>query len=1302
VTERPGCIYLWGTMKSWSQGLATFCALAASSFLVAALPAAEEPPLPNPPPSPPDWLNPQLTGLNNEPAHASMVICPDAETARAIQYTANSERVKSSFYRSLNGEWKYHYSKTVNDRVPGFWDPGFDDAAWPTIPVPSNVEKLGYGVPIYVNIRYPWRQPWTPPLIPPDDPNNTVNSYRRTFTVPEEWAGRRVFVTFDGVNSFFYLWVNGRKVGMGKDSRTPVEFDLTTYLKPGENLLAVENFRWCDGSYLEDQDFWRMSGIFRDVYLWSPPPVHIRDFEVRTNLDPKYQDGEIRVGVRLRNYSDQVAQAGVRAELFDPEGRRILNPFVPARLGAGEEVPMGGASVVTNVRPWTAETPHLYQLLLTVQEQGGKILEVIPVRVGFRKVEIRDGNLLLNGRRILCKGVNRHEIEPERGQAITVESMIKDLELMKQFNINANRCSHYPNQPAWYDLCDRYGIYLVDEANVESHGMGYGDATLARRPEWRDAHLNRTMRMVERDKNHPSVIIWSLGNEAGNGPNFKATYDWIKRRDPTRPVQYERAGFASNTDIICPMYAPPSGLRRYAEGDAIDTGEGPDWQCPAQETRSRPLILCEYAHAMGNSSGNLWLYWDLIYDKPFLQGGFIWDWVDQAQRETATERCRIQDRSAHRWPCVLNSPRRFENVISGPVVVEPAVAGNCSQALTIEAWVYPTPTDCRRTLIGKGSKQWSLCQTPDELEFQLQPAGSGKPVVASAPLPRDWVGQWHHVAGTYDGQKLQLWIDARAAAEAACSGPIQLTSHYLTVGADPEPPEWQAAAFFRETRVYSRALEKEELARTDRGTDPDLVLWLDFRDVKSEPLLDRPVTWAYGGDYGPPGTPSDDNFNCNGLISCDRVPHPGLHQVKHVYQNVHCTAVDLMACTIDVKNRFDFLNLNQAATGEWRLVSDGIEVQRGSLELPDLPPGATARITLPVSPFEPEPGVEYWLEVSFHLKQDAVWAKAGHELAWDQFRLPDAAPVERFQPDPASPRPHLRETASAIVVSVKDLALRFDKAAGTLVSITFKGRELLEVPLRPDFWRAPTDNDRGRNMTDSQGVWRLAHEGAQVQSLSAQEDAGAGTVMVRADLRLPAVEASWQTTYTISSQGEILVAVLFKPDKTDLPKIPRLGVQMTLAPGFDRVTWLGPGPEETYVDRKDARVGRYRGTVHEQFFTRYTEPGESGNKVEVRWIALSNDQGLGLLAIGMPLLSANALHHTTDDLQSAKHAPELPARQATVLNLDLEQQGVGGDNSWGAWPHDPFMLPCREYRYGFRLRPFTGEENVADLGRRGW
>jgi beta-galactosidase len=1044
-----------------------------------------------------DWQNPKLTGFGNQPPHATMVACPDAQTARRIAFVANSERVKSPFYRSLNGDWKYHYAANHAGRVPAFWTPDFDDRSWATIPVPSNVELSGYGIPVYVNIKYPWT--WhgvkpNPPFVPEDDPNNTVNSYRRKFTVPGDWAARRVLLTFDGVNSFFYLWINGQKVGLGKDSRTPVEFDITPYLRPGENLLAVENFRWSDGSYLEDQDMWRLSGIFRDVYLWSPPNMHVRDLEVKTDQDAQYRDATLGLLVTLENAGPQPVTVSIEGTLLDASGKSVAAPRMEMRVDPG--VTNGQArlsTTIANPLKWSAESPNLYKLLLTLKDARGTVLEVIPANVGFRKVEIRDGNLLVNGKRILIKGVNRHEFEPDRGQAITVASMEKDIQVMKQFNINAMRCCHYPNQTAWYDLCDRYGLYLIDEANIESHGMGYGPETLAKNPDWAAAHLNRTVRMVERDKNHPSVIIWSLGNEAGDGPNFEATSKWIHQRDSSRPVHYEQAARKPYTDIVCPMYPPPRELAKYAS-----------------EAQTRPYIMCEYEHAMGNGSGDFWSYWGQIYSQPHLQGGFIWDWVDQGLRQR------------------------------------------------------------------------------------------------QQPLP---------------------------------------------------------LAHFEKVKPGDKTF------------------------------------WAYGGDFGPAGTPSDDNFCCNGLVTPDRQPHPGLYQVKHVYQYLHCQPRDLAHRTVEVKNWYDFTNLKDFAASQWQLKADGKVIQSGRLPALDLPAGATTRLTIPTKPFKPQPGVEYFLELTFTLRHDQLWAKAGHEVAWDEFKLPDFAPVLAAPAD-KSAAPKLAEKGATITVSGLNFEVVFDQQAGALTSWRFQGEQLVKSPLRPDFWRAQIDNDRGRNMLKSQGIWRDAHEGAEVRSVTVQEQPQSHAMRVKVLTALPKVDAAWETDYTVCANGDVLVEAHFKPSRTDLPKLVRIGMQMALPAGFERITWLGPGPQETYCDRKDARFGLYTGRVEDQFYADYTETGETGNKVDVRWLALANGK-IGLLAIPEHpgLLSANALHYGTADLNAGKHAFELPRRDFVTLNLDLKQQGVGGDTSWGAWPHDEFLIPCKEYTYSFRLRPFAAGQDLAKLAK---
>jgi beta-galactosidase len=621
--------------------------------------------------------------------------------------------------------------------------------------------------------------------------------------------------------------------------------------------------------------------------------------------------------------------------------------------------------------------------------------------------------------------------------------------------------------------------------------MGFGDKTLAKNPEFTDAHMNRTVRMLERDKNHPSVIIWSLGNEAGDGPNFEATANWIHQRDATRPVHYEPARDRPYTDIVCPMYPSPRSLGDFAS-----------------KTETKPFIMCEYEHAMGNGSGDFGSYWNQIYEKPYLQGGFIWDWVDQGLR------------------------------------------------------------------------------TPQ--------------------------------------QKLPA-------------------AHFSKPG------------------------------------------WFDK------------TFWAYGGDFGPAGTPTDDNFCCNGLVTSDRKPHPGLFEVKHWYQYIRCKPVNLAERTVAIKNWYDFTNLKEIASGQWRLKADGKEIQSGKIPALDLEPDATRQIAIPVRAFSPQPGVEYFLELTFTLNHDTPWASAGHEIAWDEFKLPDAAPAALVATE-ALPTVSWTANTNGAIVAGKDFQIVFDEVSGGIKSWKYKGHEVIESPLRPDFWRATTDNDRGRSRPqDSQAFWRYAGKAGVNQSFSGEKKKDHFEVKV-ATLLPKAADSSWETIYKIYGSGDVIVTATFKPAKTDVAKIPRVGMQMALPKGFERVTWLGPGPQETYSDRKNSRIGIYEGSVEDQFYADYTEPGESGNKADVRWIALQG-RGIGLLAVGMPLLSANALHYTEEDLNAGKHAFELPHRDFISLNLDMKQQGVGGDNSWGAWPHDEFLIPVQEYTYSFRLRPFGRGEDPEKLAR---
>ena len=540
-----------------------------------------------------EWRNPEINAVNRAPMHTNYFAFENADAAK------KADKKQSTNYMTLNGTWKFNWVKDADSRPTDFWKTGFNDKGWDDLQVPAVWELNGYGDPIYVNVGYAWRNQFqnNPPEVPTE--NNHVGSYRREIVVPASWKGKDIIAHFGSVTSNMYLWVNGRYVGYSEDSKLEAEFDLTPYLKPGQkNLIAFQVFRWCDGTYLEDQDFFRYSGVGRDCYLYARNKKRIQDIRVTPDLDAAYQNGSLAVNPDLKG------SGKVDLELVDAQGKQVAT----ATANKSGLVTMN----VENPKKWSAETPYLYTLRASMQGSN----EVIPVKVGFRKIELKGDQILVNGKAVLFKGADRHEMDPDGGYVVSPERMLQDIQIMKQFNLNAVRTCHYPDDNLWYDLCDQYGIYVVAEANIESHGMGYGDKTLAKNPSYKKAHLERNQRNVQRGFNHPSIIFWSLGNEAGDGPNFEQCYKWIKAEDPSRACQYEQARQKEHTDIFCPMYYDYNGMEKYGQRTDV----------------TKPLIQCEYAHAMGNSQGGFKEYWDLIRKYPNLQGGFIWDFVDQSCR----------------------------------------------------------------------------------------------------------------------------------------------------------------------------------------------------------------------------------------------------------------------------------------------------------------------------------------------------------------------------------------------------------------------------------------------------------------------------------------------------------------------------------------------------------------------------------------------------------------------------------------------------------------------------------------------
>ena len=1040
---------------------------------------------------PRDWENPEVFNINREDPHATLISFPDEQTAL--------EAIKSNSpnYISLDGLWKFNWVKSPDQRPFWFFKDDYDTRDWKDIEVPSNWQMKGYDVPIYVNITYPHKK--DPPYIQHDW--NPVGSYKRNFKIPSDWKDKEVFLHFGAVSSAFYVWVNEQLVGYNEDSKVPAEFNISKYLKRGNNSVAVEVYRWCDGSYLEDQDFFRLSGIQRTVFLHARPKTRISDFFAVGDLVNNYNDGLLKLDVSIKSSADSETGFVVDASIFEGT-QKLFSESKNITLSQGNGV-VSFTKNFPGIKKWSAETPDLYSLVISLKGKDGNPLESISSKIGFRKVEIVNSQLLVNGVAILLKGTNMHEHDDVNGHVVDEAMILKDICVMKSNNINAVRTSHYPQQELWYEMCDRFGLYLVDEADIESHGMGYDkDITLADKPEWAAAHLDRMQRMVERDKNHPSVIIWSLGNEAGDGHNMLNGYKWIKGRDVTRPVQYERAEKETNTterhtDIVCPMYALIEEIEAYAKDARND----------------RPLILCEYAHAMGNSTGNLQEYWDVIERYPKLQGGFIWDWVDQGMLKT-----------------------------------------------------------------------------------------------------------------NETGEKY----------------------------------------------------------------------------------------WAYGGDFGEAGIPSDGNFCCNGLTWPDRTGKPGLNEVNRVYQYVGFEPVDLKTGLIKITNKYDFTNLSEF-NFEWEVVSDGNVLQSGKIPMPDFKPKAATAFMIPITKIDPAPGTEYFLNLRFSRSDEWNSVPEDHVYATAQFRLP-----LEVKPMPAKPDPlailQTRTVEKKLEVSGVDLKIVFDLEKGRLESFNFKGKELINKGPEPDFWRPPTDNDYGYDMDKLLGIWKKAGERAIVTKANISQPE-LGKVVVTFNYDIPDADgrkiAGYASSFTVYASADVVIKNQFSKLSNAIPEIPRMGMQLQLPEDFTNLTWLGRGPHENYCDRKtSAYVGLYESTVPDQY-TPYIRPQENGYKTDVRWLTLTDDNGTGILVSGDPLICFAALNNIHDDFESPgklsqyrkdaitanTHTIDVKPRDLINLNVDLGQMGVGGDNSWGARIHPQYRLLDLKYEYSFRIRPVVKDDDILKLAK---
>ena len=1034
-----------------------------------------------------EWHDLQVNEINRLPLHTlHFAYDPNDFPGTGAEYL---DKKQSMNYMSLDGTWKFNWVANADQRPTDFYKTDLDDSKWKNIQMPGNWEMLGYGQPEYVNVGFAWRGHFNqqPPAVPTKD--NHVGSYRREINIPANWDGKRVIAHFGSVTSNIYLYVNGQFAGYAEDSKVAAEFDITPFLKKGKNLIAFQSFRWCDGSWCEDQDFWRLSGPARENYLYARSKEHrLLDVRVETELKNNYKDGALNITAKLQG--NTLAYFG----LYDPDGKEVI-------VTGTDNVKNGVAKYqlrVKNVRKWSAETPNLYTLVVSPIQNGGMYspYEIIQVKVGFRKVEIKNKQLLVNGQPVLLKGANRHEMDPDEGYNVSEKRMIQDIMMMKRLNINAVRTCHYPDDPRWYDLCDKYGLYVVAEANQESHGFQYGDDAAAKKPEFAKQIMERNQHNVSMFYNHPSIITWSLGNETVMGDNFIQAYKWIKSQDKTRPVQYEQARRGEGTDIFCPMYYPVSACEKYAK----------DPNSPM------PLIQCEYNHTMGNSGGNLSDYWNLVRKYPIFQGGFDWDFVDQA---------------LHR------------NIVK-PMSILPYKMNN------------------------------------------------------------------------------------------------------------------------------------EEL---------------------------RKIEYTYGGDYNK-YDPSDNNFNCNGIIGPDRQLNPHAYEVAYQYQNIWAKMVSAETGQVSVYNENFFRDLSNYALA-WSLEEDGVETQNGTIADLDVPAQQTRTFTIPYDRSKIT-GKEVFLNIDFRLKNAEPLLTAGQVVAYAQL------PVVTKQACEGDCSKLLAEghgkkkmklaakKDNVIAVTTPNLTFKLDRTTGLISEYAYNGKSMLGEggTLKPNFWRAPTDNDMGAGLQKNFKVWKNPQ--MNLKNIDVKKDKKANTVTIVTSFDMPEVQGQMDITYLVfANTGAVKVTEDFKATEgAKVSDMFRFGMLLQMPYSMEKSTYYGRGPIENYSDRKDCmRIAIYNDEADNQYFP-YIRPQESGTKSDIRWWKQTDATGLGLQVKSCAPFYASALHFDTEELDDGdekeqRHSFDLKKSKFTNLFLDAAHMGVGGENSWGAWPLEKYRVHYGNKTFNFVLIPQT-------------
>lgn len=1297
-------------------------------------------------------------GINTEPAStfATTNVVYDS-VDKAIKGAKDYDKAASKYVQFLTGKDQADWSLVVlqnqalaqGDAYKNFYKTDYKATTndWKTnLQLPCSWTRQGFDFSIYTNVTMPWQSKYDSNVSAPNAPANynPVGLYRKTFKVTDDMkaANGRVYLSFQGVESSYYVYVNGKEVGYSEDSYSPHSFDITDYLTTdgSDNLLAVEVHKFCDGTWMEDQDMYYDGGIFRDVYLYSAPLVHIQDYKVETDLDENYENATMKLNVTVANASKAAAEGyKVDVRLYDQDGKMFVNDMtmdldtVPAADGDTDgSVSTASSKLVLSPELWSAETPNLYTMVLSLYDsKTGTYMGSVSQQLGFREIEFTksevdtNGNrittdseykpITINGKQLLLKGTNRHDTDPEYGKYVPHETQEEDIKLMKQYNLNALRTSHYSNDEYLYYLCDKYGIYVMGETNLESHAlMNQGEKQV----NFKNLAMDRTVTAFNRLKNRTAIVMWSTGNENyysssasyANGMFYDLIW-YFKNNDSTRPIHSESSDGNNGTDMRSNMY--PSVDTLYSRAAA-----------------NMPYVLCEYDHAMGNAVGNLKEYWDAIRSSDNMLGGFIWDWVDQSrilsldnlpQSYIVTEKkdgvvgsASINSVNENPDSEALTSKSANGYALFESDKYNEALSGS-GKSFTVEVICKPASDGADKVLMAKGDQQFALkTNSSKQLEFFAYYNGSWNSVTAVKPA--DWVGKWHQVVATYDKGAIKIYCDGVMIGSGNGNTTIASSSVALGVGCSAD----NGRTFDGEIsigRVYNRALSLEEI-NAQNSTTPaiteksdDVLLWADFSgltvDESSKPydyyaekdahtnLYSDKIKgsfYGYGGDSGE--SPNDNSFCVNGLVSPDRDVQPELYEVKYQYQSVWFTADDsrLLGETIDVYNENNFLNLNDFDV-KWTLTEDGKEIGSGKLSAEDtnLAGRESGTIKVPYRasmPEEKKAGAEYYLNLSVQLKEDTEWAKAGHEVAYEQFQIP--AEVTKVEPT-VNTNVTVDESAEDVIkVSGTDFSFEVEKATGTLKNYVYKGETLLTSGPVPNYWRGILNNDNG----NYDGNWKNVNKNVTASDIAVgTNDAGQKTIRVTL---ASASQANLKQTmvYKVDGSGAVTVDATVDATGTNLGRYIRIGTVMELPEGYENVEWYGNGPVEAMWDREDfATVGRYTNTVSGMFYP-YLDTQDTGTVTGVKWISVTNPSAKSAMAIAATdTVEASALHFTVDDLDQAQHPYELTKLDSTILTVNYRSQGTG-NKSCGADTLSAYLLPNNKaYTYEYTMVPYTTKDS---------